>query len=236
MQLKYLKKNKIVKVILTILVIGMVLFGLYAYKLHSLAVEGNKIFAYRCTNVNPPLIGYKNSFLLMADYFNDPEGSEDIDVGTAFENYNSGLKAYVEEENKWLEMQSDYMNRWDFKLIEPWYIKQAAQLQWKMYEGYRDDAKYLVATYEEGGMTEEIGENFREARDRRDKYEAMYYDFFDEAVEINDWRKYFASVPIPEECNEENMTIPNTSGSIDWDFEQDTPTELQVPIEPGFTS
>ena len=147
MQSNYMKKNRIFKAFLSLLLVGVVLFGLYVYKLHSLAVEGNKIFAYRCTNVNPPLIGYKKSFLVMADYFNDPDANQDTDVGTAFENYNSGMRAYVEEENKWLDMQRAYMNRWDFNLIEPWYIQQAAEYQWKMYEGYRDDAKYLITQF-----------------------------------------------------------------------------------------
>jgi len=217
-------------------IVIIVIFVFYLYKLHALAIEGNRIFEYRCTNVNPPLIGYKKSFLQMADYFNNPDGNAHVDVGAAFENYNSGMKAYVEEEDKWLEMQKLYTNRWDFKLIEPWYIKQAADYQWKMYEGYRDDAKYLIETYNAGGATEEINAKFNEARDRRDKYESLYYEFFDEASAISDWRKIFASVPIPEGCNEENMTIPNTSGVIDWEGKSPDVTPPPIPVVPGITS
>lgn len=223
--------KRIVKPLIVLLVIGIGLFGIYVYKLHSLAVEGNKLFAYRCTDVNPHLIGYKKSFFLMADYFNDPDGNEGLDVGKAFEDYNSGLKSYVEAENKWLEMQKAYIERWDFKLVEPWYIKQAAEYQWKMYEGYRDDAKYLTATHDAGGLTEEIDAKFTEARDRRDKYEELYYGFIDEASQISDWRKFFAAVPIPEECTVENMTIPNTSGSIDWEGNRVEPSSTPVPID-----
>jgi len=226
-----LKMRRIAKPLLIILALGVGLFGVYAYKLHALAVEGNKIFEYRCTDVNPHLIGYKKSFLQMADYFNDPGGNEGLDVGQAFKDYNSGLKDYVEAETEWLGMQKAYMERWDFKLVEPWYIKQAAEYQWKMYEGYRDDAKYLTETYNTGGLNEEIDTKFTEARDRRDKYEVLYYDFFDEALQINDWRKFLANVPIPEGCNEENMTIPNTSGSIDWDGKSDEPLPTSEPID-----
>lgn len=228
--------KKIVKALIGVFIVVLVVFGFYLYKLHALAVEGNKIFEYRCTNVNPPLISYKKSFLEMADYFNDPDGHPSTDVGKAFESYNSGMKAYVEKEGKWLEMQEEYMNRWDFVLIEPWYIKQAADYQWKMYEGYRDDARYLIETYNASGATEDINSKFKEARDRRDKYEGLYFEFFDQASAINDWRKMFASVPIPEGCNEEHMTIPNTSGSIDWDGKSPDVTPSSVPIEPGATS
>ncbi len=225
--------KKLIKLFIGVFIVVLVVFGFYLYKLHALAVEGNKIFEYRCTNVNLPLIGYKKSFLEMADYFNDPDGHPNTDVGKAFEGYNSGMKAYVEEESKWLEMQKEYMNRWDFVLVEPWYIKQAADYQWKMYEGYRDDAKYLIETYNAGGTTEEIDTKFTEARDRRDKYEGLYYEFFDQASAISDWRKIFASVPIPEGCNEENMTIPNTSGSIDWDGSSSDPTPTPLPVDYG---
>jgi hypothetical protein len=236
MPYKTLKTKRIIKPLIILLVVGIGLFGVYAYKLHALAVEGNKLFEYRCTDVNPHLIGYKKSFLLMADYFNDPEDNADLDVGKAFEDYNSGLKSYVEAEDKWLAMQKVYIERWDFKLIEPWYIKQAAELQWKMYEGYRDDTKYLVATYDAGGLTEDIDTKFTEARDRRDKYEGMYYDFFDEASQINDWRKIFTSVPVPEGCTEENMTIPDISGSIDWDGSDKKPMPSTDPADYEFAS
>ena len=39
------------------------------------------------------------------------------------------MRAYIEEENKWLEMQKAYMDGQDFQLIEPWYIKQAGEYQ-----------------------------------------------------------------------------------------------------------
>jgi len=221
-------KKRLVKIFLILLIFLVVAFGFYAYKLRALAVEGNEIFAYRCTNVNPPLISYKKSFLVIADMLNNPENYEPGSGETAFENYISGMRAYVEEEGKWLEMQKAYMDSRDFQLIEPWYIREAGEYQWKMYEGYRDDATYMLELVDSEGLTEDIDAKIADARERRDKYEQMYYDFFDQAVEIRDWRKIFANVPIPEECTKENMTIPNTSGSIDWDGDADLPP---VPID-----
>ncbi|MCH7730586.1 hypothetical protein IID21_03615 [Patescibacteria group bacterium] len=208
----------------------------YIYKLHALAVNGNEIFAYRCTNVNPPLISYKNSFLVIAGMLSNPENYEPGSGKTAFENYISGMRNYVEEENKWLDMQKTYMDSWDFQLIEPWYIKQAGEYQWKMYEGYRDDATYMLELVDSGGLAEDIDAKIAEARERRDKYEQMYYDFFDQAVEIRDWRKIFSTVPIPEACNEENLTIPNTSGSIDWEGQSEEPTPIPELVDPDTVS
>lgn len=214
---------KIKKILLSLFLLSAVSFGFYLYKLHTLAVEGNKIFEYRCTNVNPHLIRYKNSFLKFADCIKMDDVCSNEEVTEAFGGYISGMENYVPEENKWLDMQKAYMDRWDFKLIEPWYIKQAGEYQWKMYEGYRDDAKALTATFKQGEMNEDAFIIQSEARSRRDDYEQKYYDLFDQAVAIRDWRKMFANVPVPKGCTEENLTIPNTGGVFD-----PAPTPLPV--------
>lgn len=217
----------------------LILFIVYIYNLHSLAVEGNKIFEYRCTNVNPPLIAYKNSFLKYADYLNTypnnsytPEQLKEIIDG-----YINGMRAYIPEETKWLEIQEKYLDRWDFKLFEPWYIKDAGHYQYEMYRAYRDDAKSLLAIFE----NPELGKNVKpgqlsDERERRDTYSEKYSQLFDKYSKIKDWRKYFTNVPVPEKCNEQNLTIPDTSGSIDWDGKmKNTPTG--VPINnPDLTS
>lgn len=215
--------KKIIKFASLLVIFILIGFGIYIYKLRSLAYEMNSQFEHRCLYVHPPLISYKNSFLEIADYFNNPEGYPETNIGTAFEDYTSDMKVYIEKENKWLESQKAFINRWDFKLFEPWYIKQTAEYEWKMYEGYRDDAKYMIETFDAGGMTDEINAKFNEARDRRDKYQKLYDEFYNQALIIRDWRKRFTSLPLPEGCNEENTTIPNTSGSIDW--RNDAPTQ-----------
>jgi hypothetical protein len=139
------------------------------------------------------------------------------------------MRSYVEEENKWLALQGDFMNDWEFKTFEPWYIKQAAEYQYKMYEGYRDDAKYMIETVDNKDATEDLENKSAEAKQRRDKYERLYSEFFEEASNIRDFRGYFVGLPLPEVCNEENTTIPNTSGSIDWDRNPEAPTPTAIP-------
>lgn len=201
-----------------------------------LAVEGNNIFEYRCLHVNPPLISYKNAFLKYADFLNSYPTTEYTpeEVQEFIEGYISGMRAYVPEETKWLDMQKKYIDRWDYKLIEPWYIQEGGIYQWKMYEGYRDDATSLLTTYDEpetapkdlkpGDVTEE--------RQRRDTYAQKYFDHFEKASQTRDWRKFFGTVPIPKGCTEENIMIPNTSGAIDWDCDPNDATPSGIPIDP----
>lgn len=228
--------RRLIKLTIGLVILALVVFGLYIYKLHALAVESNNIFALRCTKVNPPLIAYKNSFLKFADAFQNPN-KYTIDEATGFYGgYISGMRAYIPEETKWLELQRQYLDRWDFKLIEPWYIKQAADYQWKMYEGYRDDAKYILATFDAKKLTADNAAKSQEAKAKRVQYEQKYFEFFNQAVKIEDRRKVFSRVPVPQGCTKETLTIPNTSGAIDWEGKSATPSPAVMPVNPDAAS
>lgn len=223
--------NKKLKILLSLAFLVIVVFGLYIYKLHALAVEGNKIFEQRCLVVNPPLISYKNSFLKFADFIKNPDKYSENQIVDFYGDYIAGMRKYIQEESKWLEMDRKYLDSWDFKLVEPWYIKEGGEYQWKMYEGYRDDAKYILAPFDDKKLTEETNVKQKDARDRRDKYSQLYFNHFEKASKINDWRKMFGSVPLPKGCTEENLTIPNTTGAIDWGDDSVTPPPTMTPVE-----
>lgn len=93
--------KKVIKIIFIFLPLCAILFLVYIYKLRTLAVEGNKIFEYRCTNVNPPLIDYKNSFLKFTDYLKNPDKYSEEEVKSFLDGYISSMRAYVPEEDKW---------------------------------------------------------------------------------------------------------------------------------------
>jgi hypothetical protein len=59
-----------------------------------------------------------------------------------------------------------------------------------------------------------------------------YFDFFQKAVEVRDWRKFIQYVPYPKVCNQKNTTIPESAGSIDWEGKSATPSSDFVPIDP----
>ncbi len=227
------------KLIKLIFASALILLGIsivYLYKLHALAVEGNALFEYRCLHVNPPLIAYKNAFLKYAEFLNTYPDTKYTpeDVKGFIDGYISGMRAYVPEETNWLEMQKKFVDRWDFQLLEPWYIREASGYQWKMYEGYRDDAASLLymTDHPETARTDMKPGDVSEERQRRDLYSQKYFDLFERASKIPDWRKYFSSLPVPKGCTEENMMIPNTSGAIDWERGEKDATPSAVPIDP----
>ncbi|MFA5987939.1 MAG: hypothetical protein WC797_04820 [Candidatus Paceibacterota bacterium] len=208
---------KIKKIVIGTLVLTLLIFSLYAYKLHALAVEGNKIFEQRCLVVNPPLISYKNYFLNFADAVKHPDKvSTELAVGY-FLTYLDDLRAYAPKEVAWLETQRAFLDRWDFKLIEPWYIKEAGEYQYRMYEGYRDEALALIEIVDSDGNKSEIHAKFDAARTKRNDNSQLYFDLVNEASEFKDWRKIFGSVPFPGACTDEVLKIPDTTGALDPD-------------------
>jgi hypothetical protein len=206
--------KKVLKIIVGFIVLSLIVFGLYLYDLHTLAVEGNRIFALRCTEVNVPLIAYKNSFLNFADSLKNPGKYTNEQMKSFYDGYISGMRDYEPKENDWIETQRTFINRLDFKLIEPWYVKEAGTYQVQMYEGYRDEALTTIDAIDGRITTDEYETRFNDARARRNKYTDLYNGVFDKALPIHDWRKIFASVPIPKECNDQNLTIPDTSGAL----------------------
>lgn len=226
--------RKIIKSFVGLIVLLIIVIGFYLYKLHALALEGNSLFEYRCLHVNPPLISYKNSFLKYADFLNTYPNTKYTpeEVQGFLDGYINGMRAYIPEETKWLDMQKKFINRWDYQLIEPWYIKEGGTYQWKMYEGYRDDAVSLLNITDNPDSAKDVKlGDVSEQRQRRDTYSQKYFVFFEKASEIRDWRKFFGTVPVPKGCTEENIMIPDTSGSIDWDRTHEG-TPSGVPIDP----
>ena len=225
-----IKRSRLLKYIVVLPLLGIVAFGVYVFEAHRLAVEGNNIFAYRCNNVNPPLIAYKNSFLKFANCINNPNQCSTDEGVNFFGDYETGLQAYVPEETKWLNMEQSYMNQWDFKLFAPSYFKQAGEYEFKMYEGYRDDAKYILALSDQSQDPAILNTKQQDARNQRNKYAQLYFDLFNKTVGTKIWIKPFWRVDAPTSCNEQNMTIPDTGGSINWEGK---PSPSPIPYWPS---
>lgn len=216
--------KKIIKYFVGLLTLSVIVFGFYLYKLHALALEGNKIFEQRCLTVNPALIAYKNSFLSSVNAAKNPDKSTSEQAGNYYVAYLNGIRDYAPKEDAWLKTQSAFVNRWDFQLIEPWYVKEAGVYQVQMYEGYRDEAQAAVDAMDGKISNDEFERRFTLARDKRNKYTDLYNGVFDKALPIHDWRKIFASVPIPTGCNDSNLVIPDTTGALD-----PTPPPVKAP-------
>ena len=99
----------IAKILTAIFLILIVCFIYYAYELRKMSLDGNRIFGYRCTDVNPSLIAYKNSFLNFAEYINNPEKYLSEEDDNFFYDYLFYVHEYVMAEDKWLEKQKKFM-------------------------------------------------------------------------------------------------------------------------------
>lgn len=216
-----------------------IIFGVYAATLYSLAARGNALFEKRCLGVNPLLITYKNTFLKYADQINNPEWASGQQVMTLMVEYNEQMNRYIAAESKWLGEDTVYLESPIFRLFAPKYLKDAARLQWKMYEAYRDDAQYIhdLWLHPEKITAMPDPDYVSEPRSRRDKYIEAYFNEYGKAAEKWDWRKYFMRVPPPKGCTKENTTFPTTEGSIKWDTGAgQNPSPADVPIDPYATS
>lgn len=212
------KMKKLIRIIIVVVILLITSFSYYVYKLHSLAVEGNKIFEQRCLVVNPLLIKTRKTHLSLG-------AAIDGKIKPSLQEFESELlslpkyaDSYLEAEKSWLDKEGSYINRWDFKLFEPGYLKTAAKYQLSMYQGYYDYYK-VVGDF--------FGRRFPQGQDPiplMDKYwndvrtnRDLYNQAMDKGVSINDWRKIFGNVPVPAGCTDENVIIPDTTGAMNME-------------------
>lgn len=222
--------KRIIIFVTIIILLLIASLSLYIYKIHSLAVEANDNFGLRCTDVNPSLISYKASFLKFADAIQNPNKYKPEEIRGFYNDYISGMRVYVKADDKWLEKQKKLIERPDYQLLMPAYMNSATSAQWKMYEGYRNDAQYMIDMVDQKIPSDKmIGVS--EARQKRDKAIEEYIDEYDKILTIRDWRMPFVSaLPNPKGCNKDNMHIPETSGSIDWTGGKNKPTPAPNPF------
>jgi hypothetical protein len=193
----------------TFLIITVVFLGFiftYSRILQAHADESGRVFDDRCNNVNPSLIAYKNSYLQMWNIINNSNKYPEDALANILNEYVSGIKKYLPLENEWIKKDSDFINRWDFQLFEPDYMKNVANLQLKMYEAQRDNAEGIVRVAEDPNSKERFDPTLT---DKFKKASQDYFTAFDEAKKRSDWRKYLWKAP-PINCPEENLHIPET--------------------------
>jgi hypothetical protein len=208
--------QKAKKCLAILIIIAIVSFGFYLYKLHSIAVEGNEIQGLRCSNVNPHLISWKNKYNQFMKCLSGTDPCENIDLKKLFEEHISEMKKYAAAESEWLAGEKEFSESMGFIFFEPRFVQDIAIVQMKMYEAGRDEAKIMAESWDDNDekkTSEAIAFQKKGA-----EYEALYGRLQDEASRKKDWRKYFISLPAPSVCNEKNTTIPDTSNAIDPDF------------------
>ena len=181
--------------------------GLYIYKYHSLALEGWRLFNDRCNTVNPELIKVRNTHLALGAAISGKATPSAQQFETGLKSLPEETDQYLKLEKVWLDNQNAYLNRWDFKLLEPEYMKTAGKYQLAMYQGYYDYYKTVSSFFsgdsDNGNTLDLMDKYYSEIHTNRDLYDQA----FDTGVKTKDWRKVFAQVPEPN-CPEESLIIP----------------------------
>jgi len=211
--------KKILKVFIIILVFTFVSIFLYSKILQAHADEGGKLFDERCNNVNPALIAYKNSYLQMWNIiYGKTKYPQDALLNKLTE-YVNGIKKYLPLENDWIQKESAYINRWDFQLFEPDYVKRLANLQVEMYKSQKNSDQEVIRIAENPASGERFDSSLT---DKFKKASEDYFKAHDEASKKSDWRKFLWKEPAIN-CPEENLHIPET------DFQSILATPAPIP-------
>lgn len=206
--------NKLLKLSLVLLLPLVVISAGYLTRYHQLAIEGWSYFNDRCNNINPSLIKAKKQHIYLSSIMAGAvtlDNPEDIIVEIA--KLGEYSRAYMLLEDGWIKKQSGYINRWDFKLIEPEYVKKAGYYQVLMYQSYRNYYEAISDVLTPVDQKKEKNIDGTEAYNRSvtskeniNKYRQLYSDSFDEGAKTVDFRKMFGRVPEPD-CPEENLNI-----------------------------
>lgn len=217
--------------VLSVFVVAIGLWG-YSRELQYLANEGQVLFDARCNEVNPPLIAYKNAYIEWMQMFKEPEKYSQEQFIDRMNAYLNGMNTYLPRETEWLGKQSEYVNRWDFQLFQPAYMKDLSRKQLAMYESYKYQAQQIVKTlsYADGtGRTELPDDVDRTAAKKMLDASDQYFAAYDEASANRHWTMRLWKNP-PSNCPDENLDIPDTS--IDAIFEPIVAPEIDLPLSP----
>lgn len=206
---------------LILVVLGYLFLSLIMYQ--RLVSEGSELADKQCLTVNPIIIERKNNYLKSVQAVKDNDlGAYEAET----ENYFESSQKYVEEQTKWIEAQRAYMDRWDFRLFLPGYMKQAAQYQYDSRKADIESTRLLIDAFEASelnqAISEELGQKSVEQVQIRNEAEKRYNDLWEKPMKL-DWRTKFIKVP-ESKCPEENLYYPQVEDVFTPSIEDtDTP-------------
>lgn len=196
------------KLLIIVLILPIILFFSYIYKYQQLVNEGSYLADEHCIKVNPLIIDRKNKYLIQYNIILAGTASTE-EFMTSLDKYNQASQVFIDEEKKWLTKQKKYMDRKDFNLIMPSYIKEAALYEYQMYEAEYNSSSYLSQAFKETDKEKQIElsnkviEETIKSRDAGKKYN----DQWDKYEGKTAWIYNFVKVPVSK-CPPENNNIP----------------------------
>lgn len=218
-----MRKLLILPFVLVFLVTGYFVFTIVMYQ--KLINEGSAIADNQCLIVNPIISERKKHYIKSIEALknNDAAGYEGETTA-----YFERSKQYVQEQNKWLETQHSYMNRWDFQFFLPGYIKTAAQYQYDSRKADSESTTLLIDAFEVAqlnqSLSEELGQKSMEKIKARNEAEKKYDALWDNPGQL-DWRTRFIRVP-ESKCPAENFNFPDVEEFLN----PSAPTNPDAPL------
>lgn len=218
-----MRKLLLFAVVLVFLVAGYFVLSIVMYQ--KLINEGSVLADNQCLRINPIISERKNHYIKSMEALkkNDFEGYEGETTA-----YFERSKQYAEEQNKWLEDQKAYMNRWDFNYFLPGYIKTAAQYQYDSRKADTESTALLIDAFEVAelnqSLSEELGQKAVELVKVRNEAEKKYDEIWDNPGKL-DWRTRFVKVP-ESKCPDENFNFPDVEEFLN----PSTPANPDAPL------
>jgi len=198
---------KIIKIIIIVFSLISLVYVLYIFKFQQLVNEGSIIADKQCMNVNPFIIGRKNSYINEMKIMSN-KGSAD-EYMRELNNYINFSNKYIPAQKKWLDEEKTYMNRWDYKLILPTEIQKLGMLQYISREADLQGTQAILNILKTTDINKQkeyvkvIVDKVKIAKDADNEYDQIYK----KGIPF-DWRMKFIKVPTSK-CPKENLNIPN---------------------------
>jgi len=200
----YMKRVKIVVALFFFIVISFIFSAL---KLQQLVSEGSIIADNQCLKVNPLIIDRKNSYLASIEILQASGSAKDY--WTETNKYLDISQKFTNAQNAWLKEQKAFIDRWDFQIFMPSYIKDASKAQYLSRDA---DMKAQEALYEafktknterQNELSKIVIDQTKISTEAQDEYNKIW-----DAPKMLDFRTQFINVP-KSKCPANNFNIPD---------------------------
>jgi hypothetical protein len=182
---------------------------LYHHQYQTLIDEGSDLADEHCIKVNPLIIDRKNRYIDNYKVMIASGSAEDFQ--RTLQDYIDVSKKYTDAEYAWVNKDSLFQNRWDFKLIVPSYLKKAAAAQnTKYYNDYLAasavNAAFLATdSASQKSLSDMVMDYTQKSNQAQDEYNAIF-----DSPHGFDIRNFFLSTPLST-CPPQNLNIPDVN-------------------------
>jgi hypothetical protein len=189
--------KKVLLIISGLIVLTIILCVGYLIKYQQIVNEGSEIADKQCLLVEP-LIKEKNGLYNDSLQLNTASGSaEDYMKNNA--SYLDVSRKYIKAQEEWLSIENEFINRWDYKLIAPSYIKDLSRLQLSSRMAAVEAQKALdeAFTIKDNPLRQfALSDNVITETKKRNQADDEYNGIIKQHANRLDIRTYFVNIPV----------------------------------------